>query len=81
MYDDILRSISNNDNEASFLLLDAIANERGDALITVDVQVSYRDKYNPEWRLEAYTAFRWPTIISNCSRDQDLFNGDVNTNK
>ncbi len=40
MYNDILGPVPDDDNEASFLLLDAIADERGDARISATL-VSY----------------------------------------
>jgi hypothetical protein len=44
MYDDILGPVSNNHNKTSLLFLDSIANERGDARITVYWSISCRSQ-------------------------------------
>lgn len=59
MDNDILRAVSDNDNEASLLLLDAIANESGDARVSA-IALEYILRASED--RDTYTALRTMTV-------------------
>lgn len=63
MDDDILGPVANDDDKASLLFLDSIANERGDARIPLKVSVEHI--FCIQEKLGTYTALR--TISSTLS--------------